>query len=267
MIRERDPSIVSDDVDVAEDAELGRVLEAYLADIEAGRPGRPRTARGRAPGDRQATSRLPASHEPGRTHGRCLGFRVRRASPGGSPRFHDHARRRRVRLTTLGPGQLPHVHLRDLPDEPEPLIKPRSAEMPAQNGASLRPVPASRRDRPRRHGSDPQGSRRRSGPRTGNQGAARIAPGESGGGEPIHRGGADRRPASAPGDRAGLRARELSRTDAALFRHEAGQGRGHSWLRTCSTNATESRRHKTCPGSCRSSSRSARRWPMPTPAA
>ncbi len=42
-------------------------------------------------------------------------------------------------LTTLGSdsGTLPQVHLRDLPDEPEPLVKPRSAEMPAPNGASL----------------------------------------------------------------------------------------------------------------------------------
>ena len=34
-------------------------------------------------------------------------------------------------------GPLPHVHLRDLPDEPEPLIQPRSAEMPAANGTNL----------------------------------------------------------------------------------------------------------------------------------
>ena len=75
MTRERDPSAESDNVEAAEDAELGRVLEAYLADIEAGRPADPRAADGRAPGDRQATARLPASHEPGRSHGRCLGFR------------------------------------------------------------------------------------------------------------------------------------------------------------------------------------------------
>ncbi len=44
-------------------------------------------------------------------------------------------------LTSLGSisgsGSAPRVHLRDLPDEPEPLINPRSAEMPGHNGASL----------------------------------------------------------------------------------------------------------------------------------
>ena len=40
-------------------------------------------------------------------------------------------------LTTLGSRSVPHVHLRDLPDESEPLIQPRSAEMPMQNGTSL----------------------------------------------------------------------------------------------------------------------------------
>ena len=40
-------------------------------------------------------------------------------------------------LTTLGSSSVPNVHLRDLPDEPEPLIQPRSTEMPAPNGTSL----------------------------------------------------------------------------------------------------------------------------------
>ena len=38
MIRERDPSAESDNGEASDDAELGRVLEAYLADLEGGRP-------------------------------------------------------------------------------------------------------------------------------------------------------------------------------------------------------------------------------------
>ena len=49
----------------------------------------------------------------------------------------------------------------------------------------------------------------------------------------------------------------------ALLRHEAGQ-RARRWP-PCSGNGTG--RSETCRGSWRSSSRSARRWPTPTPAA
>ena len=37
MIRESSLSVEGDDIDLADDAELGRVLEAFLADLEAGR--------------------------------------------------------------------------------------------------------------------------------------------------------------------------------------------------------------------------------------
>ena len=40
-------------------------------------------------------------------------------------------------LATIGSGPTPHVQLRELPDESDPVIKPRSAEMALHNGASL----------------------------------------------------------------------------------------------------------------------------------
>ena len=136
MIRERDPSNESDDVDVAEDAELALVLEAYLADIEAGRPADP--------------ERLLAAHPAiARQLRACLqvmNLADRMVDPSGSasgvrrpmaPLDSTISPAAPSSLTTLGPGQLPHVNIRELSDEPEPLIQPRSAEMPASNGDSL----------------------------------------------------------------------------------------------------------------------------------
>ena len=37
----------------------------------------------------------------------------------------------------LGPGPPPHIHLRELLDDREPLVMPRSAEMPHDDGAAL----------------------------------------------------------------------------------------------------------------------------------
>ncbi|MGO9914901.1 MAG: hypothetical protein ACLQIB_09345 [Isosphaeraceae bacterium] len=141
MSQEADfPPVAGDDLETSLDAELGRVLEAYLADLEAGRPD-----------DRE---RLLAEHPAiARQLRACLQVmnladRMVDASGSGS-----RARRVMPRLdsTTTPPGQsvltslgssfgsgaAPRVQLRDLPDEPEPLIRPRSAEMPAQDGSSL----------------------------------------------------------------------------------------------------------------------------------
>jgi len=136
------PPVDGDDLEASLDAELGRVLEAYLADLEAGRPD-----------DRE---RLLAEHPAiARQLRACLqvmNLADRMVDPSDS---RSRARRIMPRLdsTTTPPGQsvltslgsnsgfgsgsVPRVHLRDLPDEPEPVIKPRSVEMPAQNGASL----------------------------------------------------------------------------------------------------------------------------------
>ena len=142
----------------------------------------------------------------------------------------------------------------------------RSSSRPIGDAGDARgergPVPASGRDRPRRHGGDPQGPRRRPGPRPGDQGAAGIAPGQSRGRAPVRRRGADRRPVAAPGDRAGVRAGDVRRPPAVL-RHEAGQGADPGGAAARAHRA----RRTTCPGSWRSSSRSARRWPTPTPGA
>ena len=136
MSRERNPSSEGDELDVAEDAELGLVLEAYLADIEAGRPAE--------------SERLLAAHPAiaGQLRAclKVMNLADRMVDVTGSASGEFRTMRRvdstiapagRSVLSTLGPGPLPHVHLRDLPDESDPLIQPRSAEMPAQNGASL----------------------------------------------------------------------------------------------------------------------------------
>ncbi len=81
-------------------------------------------------------------------------------------------------------------------------------------------------------------------------------------GPPVRRGGADRRPASAPGDRAGLRARPVRRPAAVLL-DEAGQGPhpGRSPQRSRRPAPTS------CPRTSRPGCRSARRWPTRTPGA
>ena len=70
-------------------------------------------------------------------------------------------------------GSVPRVLLRDTErrarDPGGPAVVPRDAR-------GDRPLPAPRRDRPRRHGRRPQGPRPRPGPRPGRQGPARGAP-------------------------------------------------------------------------------------------
>ena len=282
-----------------DDSEVVRVLDAYLSGIEAGQPADPDKLLADHPALAGPVAGLPESHEPGR----AAGGGCRRPSRGRARRTHQPTARLRpgsslLSTLDLGPGPPPQIHLHELPDEREPLVMPRSAEMPDRRWRGAGPLPASGRDRPGRHGRDPQGSRRRPGARAGDQGAARVAPGRSRGRAPIRRGGADRRPVAAPGDRAGLRAGHVPRP-APVFRHEAGQGpdpggalgraqgrprRGSPpcWTAGSVPAQTDRGTHdpalpdrgspsvaamRTCPGSCRSSSRSARRWPMPTPAA
>ena len=138
MTREPDPSVEGDKAKEAEDAELGRVLEAYLADLEAG-----------LPADRE---RLLAAHPAiARELRACLqvmnlaermvdasgsGSRARRPVPRLDSTIVPQGQSVLTSLSS-GSGPAPRVHLRDLPDEPEPVVKPRSAEMPVHNGASL----------------------------------------------------------------------------------------------------------------------------------
>ena len=84
-------------------------------------PADPEQAAGRAPGDRRAVAGLPGGHAPG---GSMAGWRQppsgsRRTGPAASP-----CRLGSSVLTTLdlGSGPPPRVHLHDLPDEDEPLV-------------------------------------------------------------------------------------------------------------------------------------------------
>ena len=136
MIGEPDPSAEADIVETPEDAELGRALEVYLAEIEAGRPADP--------------ARLIAAHPKIAGQLRAclqvmnLADRMVDASSSASGMRRPIARLDSTTmaaghsgLTTLGSRSFPNVQLRDLPDESEPLIQPRSTEMPMRNGTSL----------------------------------------------------------------------------------------------------------------------------------
>jgi len=134
--RELDQSVEGDTSEAAEDAELGRVLEVYLADLEAGRPDdRERLLAEHPAIARQLRACLQVMNLADRmVDGSNSGSRAR----GSGPRRDSTMTPRGPSvLTALVSGPPPHVQLRDLPDESEPLIKPRSAEMPARNWASL----------------------------------------------------------------------------------------------------------------------------------
>ena len=136
----RDELSISDGADAAasEDAEVARVLDATWP---TSRPAGPPTPSGCWPSTRRSPANCGPACEVMHLAERVVdasdsGSRMRR--PGIRHRFHDAPLAPSV-LTTLGlgAGSPPHVQLRDLPDESEPLIKPRSAEMPAQDGATL----------------------------------------------------------------------------------------------------------------------------------
>jgi serine/threonine-protein kinase len=124
VTHDHQPSAEHDAFEASEDAELGRVLEAYLADLEAGRPASPERLLAEHPAiARQLRACLQVMN---------LAERVGEASG-------TTAGREQGILTTLslGSGPPPLIHLRDLPDECEPLVKPRSNDLPATNGTSL----------------------------------------------------------------------------------------------------------------------------------
>ena len=134
MTRASDPPVDGDPRDASLDAELGRILEAYLADLEAGRPVDPERLLAEHPSLAEPAAVVPGRGEPGRSRGRRL--RLARAVPDGVGR-RDPARRgfplgaeRADDPRTSAATQAPRVHLRDLPDDAEPLVRPRSAAMP-----------------------------------------------------------------------------------------------------------------------------------------
>ncbi|MGO9471262.1 MAG: tetratricopeptide repeat protein [Isosphaeraceae bacterium] len=129
MSSEAGPPENGDSLDAALDAELARVLEAYLADLEAGRPVDP--------------DRLLAEHaELAEQLRSCLAVvnLADRVADGSATSPGPAAPRRdavaslsgQSALANLGLGAdaIPRVHLRDVPDEREPLVRPRGDAMP-----------------------------------------------------------------------------------------------------------------------------------------
>jgi serine/threonine-protein kinase len=124
----------------ASDSEVVRILDAYLSGIEAGQPADPDKLLADHPAlADQLRAYLQVMNLAGRlagnSHARPEVKPAGSSTDGSSPRAASSS----SRLTTLdlGPGAAPHIQLRDLPEESEPLVKPRSAEMPRENGASL----------------------------------------------------------------------------------------------------------------------------------
>ena len=258
MTGEPDPSAGSDNLEAPEDVELGRALEAYLADIEAGRPADP--------------ARLIAAHPKIAGQLRAclqvmnLADRMVSASSSASAMHRPIApldtttmARGKSGLTTLGSGSVPNVHLRDLPDESEPLIQPRSTEMPVPNGTGLGRYQLQGEIARGGMGAILKGRDVDLGRDLAIKVLLETHQAQPRGREPVYRRGADRRPASASRNRAGVRAGDFPRSPP-LFRDEAGEGRTLASV----LGGTPGTGARLSAHSWRSSSRSARRWPMPT---
>ena len=193
-----------------------------------GRPaGRPREAAGRSPGARRASCgpawrscTWPSGWPSG--PGRLARRQARRLSA-------DRRRRTTCRIwlepavdPRSRPRHGPHIQLRELLDDREPLVRPRSPEMPDRDG-SCRAGTSSRARSPAAAWGRPQGPRRRPGPRPGHQGAAGSHRGNP---EVVRRfveeaqiGGQLQHPGIVPVYELGT-----FRRPAAVLRHEAGQG-------------------------------------------
>jgi serine/threonine-protein kinase len=127
--------------DDASDIEVARVLESYLAVVEAGQPANPQQMLEDHPhlADRlRACLRVLQVAEQA---AQDVTGPPQAAQPGSDRTAPPRPRRSKMGLSSLstldfGPGEPPQVWLRELPDELEPLSNPRSAAMP-HNGASV----------------------------------------------------------------------------------------------------------------------------------
>ena len=141
----------------ANDAEALRVLDSYLSGIEAGRPADPHKLLADHPAlADQLRAYLKVMHLAGRmAEDSATRSKVRAAVPYGDGRTPALANGREgwsgqtppigtSHLSTLdfGPGPPPHIQLRELLEDRDPLVLPRSAEMPDPDGARTGQVPA-----------------------------------------------------------------------------------------------------------------------------
>jgi serine/threonine-protein kinase len=131
MTRASDPPVDADHLESSDDSELGRILEAYLADLEAGRPVDPE----------RLLAEHPSLADQLRSCLAVVNLADRVADGPGSHAPPDQAASRldttvsiweRGAVTTLGlrSDATPRVYLREMPDEPEPMIRPHSDAMP-----------------------------------------------------------------------------------------------------------------------------------------
>jgi eukaryotic-like serine/threonine-protein kinase len=115
----------------ADDSEVMRVLDGYLSRIEAGQP----------PDPDKLLADHPALAGQLRAYLRVMSVAGRLAKdshavnicPTSAPPCDSSP----LSTLELGPGPPPHIHLLEIPDEREPLLMPRSAEMPGHDGAGL----------------------------------------------------------------------------------------------------------------------------------
>ena len=111
-----------------DDSEVMSVLDGYLSAIEAGQP----------PDPDKLLADHPALAGQLRAYLRVMSVAGRLAedSSAASSSASTAPAPRSSALSTLdlGRGPRPHVHLLEIPDEREPLLIPRSTEMPAYDG-------------------------------------------------------------------------------------------------------------------------------------
>ena len=139
MNRENDNALPPPDdaaADSLDESEVARVFDAYLADLEAGRAVDPERLIADNPGIAGALRAcLDVMSLADKLAGGADSPRI-----STTPREHGLRSANNSRATTtlqLSSSAPPRVQLRELPDDREPMVKPRSSEMPKENGASI----------------------------------------------------------------------------------------------------------------------------------